>query len=203
MKTLTRSVILGALVASSTAGLFVGAAAAAPADSSADATSTTSAKWVPKKLNFTFVGFTAHYSCDGLKGALTSILKDLGAGKDLVVKSTGCVRFDGPEQFPGVNATFSVLEPAASAGKDAGNSPEVAARWDKVTLDADKPRQQIDGSCELIEQVKKSVLPLFSTRNVEFSTDCFPHTQSLAGAKLSADVLKPVKPQGPEPASGG
>ncbi|HEY4212659.1 MAG TPA: hypothetical protein VGM84_14355 [Steroidobacteraceae bacterium] len=190
--------MIGALIASSAVGL---GAAAAPTDSSTDAASTTTAKWVPKKLDFTFVGFTAHYTCDGLKGQMKYILQQLGAGKDLVLKSTGCVRFEGPEQFPGVHATFSVLEPAESAGKDAANSPEVAARWDKVALDADKPRQSQDGSCELIEQVKKSVLPLFSTRNVQFSTDCFPHTESLAGAKLSADVLKPVKPQGPETAA--
>ncbi len=203
MKTLTRSVILGALVASSAAGVLTGAAVAAPTDSSADATSTITAKWVPKKLDFTFVGFTAHYSCDGLKGEMKAILQQLGAGKDLVLKSTGCVRFEGPETFPGVHATFSVLEPADSAGKDAANSPDVAARWDKITLDADKPRQTNDGHCELIEQVKKSVLPLFSTRNVQFSTDCFPHTESLAGAKISAEILKPVKAQGAEPAAGG
>jgi hypothetical protein len=127
------------------------------------------------------------------------ILQQLGAGDDLVVKSRGCTRLVGPEPFPGVDATFSVLEPAGARDQGAVNFP-VAGRWDTVSLDSDTTRRTNAGSCELIEQVKKRVLPLFSTRNVDFSSDCFPHTDSLVGARLSVEVLRPDKTPTPQSA---
>jgi hypothetical protein len=182
-------------------GLIVGSAAAVADeanDQSADTSAPTSAKWAARKLHFTYMGFTSHYSCDGLRGQMTSILQELGVRDDLVVKSTGCTRFEGPEEFPGVDATFSVLVPAGSSEKGAAGSPAVAARWETVTLDSDATRRTGQGECELIEQVKQYVLPLFTTRNLSYSTHCFPHSDSLAGARLSVEVLRPVKPPPPK-----
>ena len=177
--------------------LIVGSAGAMADGSDAQSSDTaapTSAKWVARKLQFTFMGFTTHYTCDGLQGQMKSILQQLGVRGDLVVKSRGCTRFDGPEPFPGVSATFAVLVPAGSGEKVAANSPDVAARWETVTLDSDTTQRTGQGGCELIEQVKKSVLPLFTTRNLAYSSDCFPHSESLVGARLSVEVLRPVKP---------
>jgi hypothetical protein len=143
------------------------------------------AQWVTRKLHFLYSpvapGFvTTHYSCDGLQDRMTSILRQLGASGDLVVRSVGCIRPSGPEPLPGVDAQFSVLEPAATAHPDAANSPPVAARWEKVTF---KP----DTSCQLLDQVKRNVLPLFATRNVK--ADC--------PVGFSLEVLRPVKPAQP------
>ncbi len=115
-----------------------------------------------------------YYSCDSLQSRIKTILRQLGA-RDEVVKSTGCVT-TGPEKFPGIDATFSVLEPVGSGAQDATGSKNVEAQWDKVTLNA-------DSSCALIEQVKRSILPLFTTRNQ--SSGC--------SERFSLDVLRPVK----------
>lgn len=178
--------------------LITGSAPAAESDVAASAPVT--AKWVSRKLQYTYQGFTAHYSCDGLQGSVKRILLQLGARPDLVVKSSGCIRLEGPEPSPGVNVTFSVLEPADNAGKDAANSPDVAARWESVNIRASTPTRDNAGGCELIQDVKKRFLPLFATRNVKYSSDCFPHTQSLNGADLSLEVLRPVKPPAPQSA---
>jgi hypothetical protein len=188
---LARVLIGGALVLGS-----AGAAAAESNDPSA-AAAPEYAKWAPRKLNFTYVAFTTHYSCDGLQQQVKAILQQLGARDDLVVKSRGCTRFEGPETFPGVEATFSVLEPTMTVEKGAGHSQNVPAHWDTVTIDSDTTRRTNSGGCELIEQVKKSILPLFATRDVKFSSDCFPRTTSLHGARLSAEVLLPVKAKPP------
>jgi hypothetical protein len=195
-----------ALLCISGAAIFglTAAMAAAPQDPASQASSAatpTSANWAPRKLHFSYVGFTARYSCDGLRDQVKKILQQLGAGDDLVVKSSGCVRLEGPEAFPGVDATFSVLEEAASGAGGAANSKSVAARWDAVTLDSDTTGRTGAGGCELIEQVKKSVLPLFTTRNLKYSSDCFPHSESLAGARLNVEVLRAVKapPAAPAP----
>jgi hypothetical protein len=180
--------------------LILGSAVAVAADSgSPSQQGDVAASWTPRKLRFTYTGFT-RYTCDGLLGQMKSILQRLGASADLEVRPYGCTQFEGPEASPGVEATFSVLEPATGGGKGEGKG--VAALWEKVTLHSDTThRFNGDGNCELIEQVKKSVLPLFAARDVDYSTDCYPHADSLKGTHLSAEVLRPVKPQAPEPAS--
>jgi hypothetical protein len=177
--------------------LFFASAAtvAAPADTSATpAVASAPAKWAPRKLRFTYLGFTAKYSCDGLQDQMKRILQQLGAGDDLVVKRSGCTRLDGPEPSPGVYATFSVLESAEKDDHGSGQSQNLAARWETVTLDSDTTNRSNSGDCELIEQVKKEVLPLFTTRNLSYSSSCFPHDVSLTGTRLSVEVLRPVKP---------
>lgn len=188
-------VLVPVLLASS---LIAGSAPAAESDAAASAPVT--AKWVSRKLHYVYQGFTAHYSCDGLQASVKRILLQLGARPDLVVKPSGCVRLEGPEPSPGVNVTLSVLEPADSADKDAANSPEVAARWENVAIQASTPTRDNSGGCELIQDVKKQFLPLFATRNLKYTSDCFPHTESLVGADLHLEVLRPLKPPTPRPA---
>src|SRR5689334_16276557 len=98
-------------------GLVVSADAAVAAPSAQPAAAPVSAKWVARKLHFMYSSVsptftTTAYSCDGLESQMTSILRKLGASSDLSIRTIGCVRPSGPEQFPGVDATFSVLEPA-------------------------------------------------------------------------------------------
>lgn len=163
----------------------VAAAAAAPGEPQAVAP--VSAKWVARKLHFMYSPVsptftTTVYSCDGLENQMTSILRQLGASADLSVRATGCVRPSGPEKFPGVDAAFSVVEPAGSEEHAAAGSQSVTAQWDKVTLDSGV-------SCQLIEQVKRNVLPLFATRNAT----------SACGTPFTVEVLRPIKAPRPQP----
>jgi hypothetical protein len=161
--------------------LLIGSAGAVVPASDAQATvAPTAAKWVPRKIHFMYSAVSTssvstYYSCDSLEGQIKAILRELGA-RDEVVKTFGCMTNGGPERFPGVDATFSVLEPAGSGDQGAAGSKNVEAHWDKVTL---KP----DTSCELIEQVKRQILPLFATRNQ--ASGCSP--------RFSVEVLQPVK----------
>lgn len=172
------------------------ASAAGPDDAAAPQTAPIKAKWMTRKLHYIYQGFTAHYTCDGLQEEITSILKKLGARNDLTVRRIGCTRLEGPEPSPGVDATFSVLVPAEGADAGAGDSQIVMARWEHVTLQGSTPLNSDDPGCELIEEAKKKFLPLFTTQNLKFSSDCFPHTASIASTRLSVDVLRPVKPAG-------
>jgi hypothetical protein len=156
-------------------------ASAAASDDQPAVTAPIAAKWVPRKIHFMYLPVapsseTTFYSCDGLQGQITGILRQLGA-RDEVVKPFGCMTNGGAERFAGVDATFSVLEPAGSGDQGAASSKSVEAHWDKVTLTP-------DGSCALIEQVKRRILPLFSTRNQ--ASGCSP--------RFSVEVLQPVKP---------
>ena len=170
------------------AGLIASADAAAPAPRPQPAGAPVSAKWVARKLHFMYSPVsptftTTVYSCDGLENQMTSILRKLGASSDLSIRATGCVRASGPESFPGVDATFSVLEPATGGEHGSEGSSNVAAQWEKVTFDS-------GASCQLFEQVKRNVLPLFATRNAT----------SACGTPFTAEVLRPIKaPQQKQP----
>ena len=145
------------------------------------------AVWTAKQLQFTYQGFTAHYSCDGLRDRMRQALLTLGARQDLTVTPTGCSGgFGVATPFPGVVAKFSVLTRA----KDASTAGAVSAHWRRVDL-AERRGDPVDaaGDCELIEQLKTLVLPLFTTRNVEYSSSCIPHQIQVGGTTLRADVL--------------
>jgi len=149
------------------------------------------AAWTAKELRFTYQGFTARYSCDGLRDRMRQALLTLGARKDLTVTSTGCVGgFGSATPFPGVAAKFSVLEPVKDATAPA-DAQTVTAHWQRVDLTDRNRRDPVEaaGDCELIEQIKTRVLPLFSTRNVEYSSTCIPHQLQVGGTTLKADVL--------------
>jgi hypothetical protein len=173
-----------AVVLALSAGLGVSAAqtsdtAAVPALSVAPP----AAHWVQRKLDYTYMGFTDKFSCDGLRDTVRDVLLALGARKkDLKIQSRGCTRFNGVEPFPGVAATFSVLTPATpdEIGK-VGDTSSQPTQWHTV---------------DLLEQLKYKALPLFTTRNLKFRSACVPHQQSLGDIDFSVDVLRPEHPPG-------
>ena len=164
---------------------YLVAASAGAVSQSENSQSTAVAAWVPRTIHFMYSAVapsseTTFYSCDRLQERIKAILSQLGA-RDATIKPFGCFTNGGPERFPGVDATFSVLEPAGSGSQDDGNAKDVKAQWDKVSL------KNTDASCALIEQVKRSILPLFATRNP--SSGCTKD--------FSVEVLQPAKSSSP------
>lgn len=153
------------------------------------------AHWVERKLDFTYMGFTTHYSCDGLRDNVREVLLALGARKkDLKVQSTGCTRISGaPEPFPGVVAHFSVLVPITpdDVGK-VGDTASHPTQWKTVDFTHMQQFRFDQGQCELLEQMKNKALPLFTSRNLLYHSNCVPHQISVGDIQFSVDVLKAV-----------
>lgn len=151
-----------------------------------------SAVWTQKEFRFVYQGFTTKYSCDGLRDKMRTILLELGARKkDLKIYESGCAARSGvPDPFPGVSVTMSVLVPADSSAAAGGEAP-VASHWKAVKLKLDSSSLSEAGECELVEQVKQKVLPLFTTRNVDLRNNCVPHQLTPGGTQLTAEVLAP------------
>jgi hypothetical protein len=147
------------------------------------------AVWTEKELHFVYTGFTTHYSCEGLRDQIRKILLELGARKeDLKVRESGCTRLSGgPEPFPGVEVKLHVLTPAAGPA----SQPVVPAHWKPVDLLAHERGLDAAGQCELYEEVKHSIVPLFTVRNLEFASSCVPHQISPGSQRLVAEVLVP------------
>ena len=176
------------------------AAAAAAADTGTQA-ARESAVWTPRELLFIYQGFTTRYSCDGLRDKVRSILLELGAREDLKVTATGCFSPGGPDPFPGVRIKMNVLQPAADKNATAGTQ-SVPSHWKMLDLTPQRDAVSAAGECELIEQVKQSILPLFATRNVEYSSSCVPHQLQIGATRLRAQVLAP-DPKSGKPAGSG
>jgi hypothetical protein len=192
----SRTVRQAALAA--VAALLASVAAGADAQGTAAPGNAAAAVWTPKQLHFVFLGFTAHYSCDGLQDKIRHVLIELGARPDLEVTFAGCSSPLGrPDPFPGVNIKMSVLQPADP--KDT-SAQIVGAHWRKVDLHLDKDPVWEASDCELLEQIKERILPLFATRNVEFASNCVPH-QAYLGTRLSAELLFPDSKDGKAVAS--
>jgi hypothetical protein len=158
-----------------------------------------SALWTPKELLFIYQGFTTRYSCDGLRDKVRNILLKLGAREDLKVTETPCSELGRPDPFPGVRIKMNVLQPAADQSATAGTQ-SVPAHWKRVDLTPDRDAVSAAGECELIEQVKQSILPQFATRNVEYRSNCLPNQLQVGATRLRAEVLVPdeknAKPAG-------
>jgi hypothetical protein len=152
------------------------------------------AHWVERKLDYTYQGFTDKFTCDGLRDTVREVLLALGARKQgLSIQQRGCVNLTGLEPNPGVTATFSVLAPLTpdDAGK-VGDSASQPTRWQRVDLVRLTRTDPNAVPCELLEQLKKKALPLFTTRNLKFRSSCFPHQESLGDIDFTVDVLRPA-----------
>ena len=180
---------LAGVLAGATAALMFSCMPVSAADSQAQASEAgVPAVWVPKELRFVYMGFTSHYSCDGLRDKLRVVLKKLGARKDMELTQSPCSNPGGPTTFPGVYLKINVLQPAELTG----GAQVVAANWRSVDvnrLSGTSDPLQDAGDCELIEQIKHQILPLFTTRNVQFNSGCIPHQLSLGATTLKAEVL--------------
>jgi hypothetical protein len=151
------------------------------------------ARWAQRKISFTYSGFTTHYSCEGLVDKVRVVLLQLGARRsDMNVHEAGCTsRLGEPTPFPAVAGTFSVLEPVAptQAFSPNGAGGIVFAHWQPVNVRFDRSQLDMAGQCELLEQVKQHIVPLFPARNVDFSSNCVPHQLTPGGTALQVEVL--------------
>jgi len=145
------------------------------------------AAWKRHELQFTYMGFTTRYSCEGLRDKMRLLLEAIGA-RDLSVTSRGCTNMPWQvTEFPRVRMTFYAPELPAAGQKDVG--PPVAARWTPVTLTRRQPRALELGDCELVEQFRDRVLPAFTTRAARQDINCIPHQLSGSSFSLSLEVL--------------
>jgi hypothetical protein len=175
-----------------TLGVGTGAALADPGAAPSQASQP--AKWVSRNVDFTYQGFTSQYSCDGLRSSVVTILRAFGARrKDLQVQITPCAAIGNSEiSFsPGVRGTISVLVPATAAEVSSGDPRIVQAHWKTVDLmHSRKLDNEHGGQCELLEQSKRGLLPMFTTRNLDFTSNCIPHQTFSGGMTFKVDVLQ-------------
>lgn len=156
-----------------------------------------SGSWSSHQIDFTFLGFTSTYSCEGLQSKLQALLRTFGARQDAVVRSAPCERgFGAPEKFASASLRFASLQPLEVAPETAPAEADaaVAGQWRHVELAPHRPRELDLGDCELVEQFRDKILPSFATRALRNEVRCIPFQESGSAYTLQFDVFVPGKP---------
>jgi len=144
--------------------------------------------WQKHQYAFAYMGFTSTYSCDGLADQLKRLLLAAGARADAKSQPGACGSpYGTPDKFARADLTFYTLAPLDN-GKPADEKP-VNGVWRSVALAAHSPRGLQVGDCELVDQFRALVLPMFTTRNVVNQMTCIPHQESGTLIDLRFDVF--------------
>jgi hypothetical protein len=180
-------------------GLLAAGAAGAGAAFAADAEASPGT-WQKHQYSFVAMSFTSTYSCEGLADKLKILLLAAGARPDVKAQGSACASgFGQVDKLARAELTFYTLVPDAIANADAkaGAGGRADGRWRPVTLTARSPRELGMGDCELVDQFRAQVLPMFATRDVSNHTTCVPHQDSgsLINLKFEAFAAVPAKPQ--------
>ncbi len=162
--------------------------AAAPPPAPAPAPAPAPGEWQKHKYTFAYLGFTSTYSCDGLADQLKRLLLAAGARADAKSEPGVCASpYGRPDKFARADLTFYTLAPLDQGGPP-GEKP-ASGVWRTVALAPHSPQGLQIGDCELVDQFRAQVLPMFTTRNVVNKVTCVPHQESGTLIDLRFDVF--------------
>ncbi len=151
--------------------------------------------WQKHQYSFAYLGFTSTYSCDGLADQLKRLLLAAGARADSKTRPGVCASpYGRPDKFARADLTFYTLAPLDS-GKPPDEKP-VNGVWRSVALAPHSPQGLQIGDCELVDQFRTQVLPMFTTRNVVNKMTCVPHQESGTVIDLRFDVFAAAPARG-------
>ena len=195
-------------VVAATHCLLSAAAAAEPVSSAEAQGGPVQALWKEQEITFFFQSVTSFYSCDGLEDKLKKILTALGARGKVKVDSFGCE--SGPVRTPRVAVKLSApieATPEAVAehaktrsqrelrAKVKGDSPpasdldaQFAAQWRNVSLSRGDLGLE-PGDCELIDELRRKLLPKLAVRIVRNEIRCTPNRLTPGQPQLEVQAL--------------
>lgn len=186
--------------------------AARSAEPAAEPPPTVSAVTRTQEIDFYFQSFTTFYSCRSLEDRVRQLLLELGVDKSTKVKVSSCfgneiarfphvrMQVSSPvEATPEVLAEFEKTRSTRElAARVRGERPvevteQYPAYWKPVSLSRGSLRLE-SGDCELIDQLKRKVLPKLAVRVVKDDVSCIPNQVSLGQPRLEVEALTRVPP---------
>jgi hypothetical protein len=170
----------------------------------------TQAVWMPQEISFYYHSFTTFYTCSSLTDKVKRLLLELGAKRDISVRSTGCLSGNGIARMPTVRIRLSSpveATPAALAelektrtmreliarvrGESAAAKEAAAAfpaHWRRVAVTRGKFSLDA-GDCELVNELKRKVLPKLSIRIAIDDMSCSSHQLGRGYMRLEMEAL--------------
>jgi hypothetical protein len=124
---------------------------------------------------------------------LKALLIAAGARADAKARAGACAAgFGRPDKFARADLSFYTLVPNGAAAP--ADAKRTDGTWRPVSLAQRSPRDLGISDCEVVEQFAQSVLPMFTTRNVDNHTVCVPKQESGSqiNLKFESFVAAPV-----------
>ncbi len=199
------------------AALLALLAAMPPADAAAEQAgerlAPVPAIWKPQEINFYLHTTTSIYSCRSVADQVRRVLLALGVEPGVTVRSSGCydneltrtpyLRIKLVSPVEATPQALAALEKSRSTrelvARVKGESPieltgQFPAQWSKVSLSRGQLGLQ-EGDCELIDELKRIVLPKLAVRVVNDDMKCMPYSLTMGQPRLEVEALT----QMPEP----
>jgi hypothetical protein len=170
-----------------------------------DAVTEVPAIWKSQEITFYFQSYTTFYSCSSLERKVERVMEALGAKARVRVRSADCP--GSVARMPRVimEVTSPVeATPEALAEREKGKSTrelsarvqgkdpqegmeQFPAKWQRVSLA--KQLNLEPGDCELVEEIRRKVLPKLAVKVTGANLQCSPHQLTLGRPKLEVDAL--------------
>jgi hypothetical protein len=181
-----------------------------------EAAPTVKAVWRVQEFAFPYFGLTTIYACDTLREKIRIYMLDIGAREDVFVSRSGCVETNRPEKYPNVRITVAFAVEATdenrqaiakdpkqqelqaklakkSKAQAAASDQPFDAAWRKAVLNSKVSASTgASGDCELIDQLRRDVLPKLGVKTIKNEINCTPYQGSVSNQKLEVEALAPV-----------
>jgi len=166
------------------------------------------AVWKVQSLSFAYSGYATVYSCDALLAKVRGILQGLGARDTLRIRSMGCTdmvthgRMEitlespvvaTPENIEALTTYDSKQELVArirnehlASAEDVQHFP---AEWKTISMTRDRSLKLGPSDCELVEQLRRDVLPHMSIRVEYDRLRCSPVFGNIGQPQLRVAAL--------------
>ena len=163
--------------------------------------------WKPQQFTFSYYGMTSRYACSEFESRVRQILLALGAHENMQVDRRECsesagmhlrITFMSPIEATPENVrevtTFDTEQQliARLKGIDLPSEEDIArfpAEWQEISLSRDRRIGLRAGDCELLEQVRRQLLPLIATRALPKRLVCVQGNLSSRPPPLSVSAL--------------
>lgn len=171
------------------------------------------AVWRAQQVNFEYRAYSTMYSCRSLEDKLEIILRTVGARENVRLQSYVCdeqlgiARFQIAMQSPVIASEANIREITTHDSKDelvarvngeqlagAADLERFPAVWKKVSFARDPDMRLERGDCELVEQLRRQILPRMSVQIVKDNIRCSSAFGNISSPRLIVSALVPAKP---------
>lgn len=171
------------------------------------------AVWKAQQVNFEYRGYSTTYSCRSLQDKLEIILRTVGARENVRLQGyvcdelSGIARFQISMQSPVIASEENIRELTTHDSKDelvarvngeqlpsANDLERFPAVWKEVSFARDRYMRLERGDCELVQQLRRQILPRMSVRIVTDKTySCSSAFGNIGSPRLTVSALVPAK----------
>jgi hypothetical protein len=169
------------------------------------------AVWKPQRINFVYRGYSTLYSCRGLQDKLEKILATVGARDHVELRAYSCddalsiARFQIALASPIEATSQNVQELTTYDTRDelvarvrgqqlasAEDLPRFPAVWKTISFARSREMRLEPGDCELVQQLRRHVLPRMSVQIVSDRVRC-SEFGNIGRPQLTVSALVPVE----------